>query len=99
MAGRRAQRPPRPGNAHRTYTTPGSPERGEATRASPSKLSRREHQLVSLLIAGCTVKEAAACLGLSARTAEAYLAHLKRRFKETRLIPLIVRLVKQGLVE
>lgn len=60
-------------------------------------LSRREREIVTLLIAGHSVKEAAAMLGLSARTAEGYLERLKRRFRMPRLLGLVVHLVKQGV--
>jgi len=63
------------------------------------QLSNREHQLITLLIAGLSVKGAAAVLGISRRTAEGYLDRVKRRFGYTRLIPLIAYLIKNGLVE
>ena len=61
------------------------------------QLSRREREIVALLIAGRSVKEAAAALGLSPRTVEDYLARLKRRFRQPRLLSLVVHLVKRGL--
>jgi DNA-binding CsgD family transcriptional regulator len=74
-------------------TAGGTPSREE------QHLSRRERQIVELLIAGRSVKEAAAALGLSPRTAEGYLERLKRRFQQPRLLALVVYLVKAGLVE
>ena len=64
-----------------------------------SQLSRRERQIVGLLIGGRSVKESAAVLGLSPRTVEGYLERLKQRFRVPRLLALVVHLVKQGLVE
>ena len=61
------------------------------------QLSRREREIVALLIAGRSVKEAAAALGLSPRTVEDYLTRLKRRFRQPRLLSLVVHLVKHGL--
>jgi DNA-binding CsgD family transcriptional regulator len=61
------------------------------------QLSRREREIVALLIAGRSVKEAAAALGLSPRTVEDYLARLKRRFRQPRLLSLVVHLVRHGL--
>jgi len=61
-------------------------------------LSKREREIVALLIAGRSVKEAAAALDLSPRTAEGYLERLKRRFGQPRLLALVVHLVKQGLI-
>ena len=74
-----------------------APRRGSTS--SVAQLRPRERQLVMLLIAGDSVKEGAARLGLSVRTAEAYLDRVKRRFGYTRLIPFIAYLVKHGLVE
>lgn len=62
-------------------------------------LSQRERQIVTLLIAGRSVKEASAALGLSPRTVEGYLERLKRRFGQPRLLALAVHLVKRGLVD
>jgi DNA-binding CsgD family transcriptional regulator len=61
-------------------------------------LSPREREIVTLLIDGLTVKEAAAALALSPRTVEGYLERLKHRFGKARLVALVVHLVKQGLL-
>jgi DNA-binding CsgD family transcriptional regulator len=63
------------------------------------QLSRREREIVTLLVAGRSAKEAAATLGLSPRTVETYLERLKRRFGQPRLLALIVYLVRQGIIE
>lgn len=72
--------------------------RSHATSPAPH-LSRREEQIVALLISGRSVKEAAAALGLSPRTVEGYLERLKVRFRQPRLLALVVCLVKLGLAE
>jgi DNA-binding CsgD family transcriptional regulator len=72
-------------------------EAGTPAPAPRQQLSRREREIVALLIAGRSVKEAAAALGLSPRTVEDYLARLKRRFRQPRLLSLVVHLVKRGL--
>ena len=71
---------------------------GLHSRTAASHLSHREREIVALLIAGRSVKEAAAALVVSPRTAEGYLERLKRRFAQPRLLALVVHLVKQGLV-
>ena len=87
---RRASRRKRPPEAAAT-------EAGTPAAAPRRQLSRREREIVALLIAGRTVKEAAATLGLSPRTVEDYLVRLKRRFRQPRLLSLVVHLVKLGL--
>jgi DNA-binding CsgD family transcriptional regulator len=79
------KRPRRPGGAPQVAASP--------------HLSPREGEVVTLLIADCSVKEAAAALGLSPRTVESYLHRLKTRFAQPRLLSLVVHLVMQGLVE
>lgn len=75
-----------------------------ASGARPAKtdaphLSQREREIIALLIGGRSVKEAAAALGLSPRTAETHLERLKRRFHQPRLLALVVHLVKRRMVE
>ena len=72
-------------------------EAGTPAAAPRHQLSRREREIVALLIAGRSVKEAAAALGLSPRTVEDCLARLKLRFRQPRLLSLVVHLVKHGL--
>ena len=93
---RSAQRKPRP--APVSHAPLPDATAGAHDRDAPH-LSRREREIVALLIGGRSVKEAAAALGLSPRTLEGYLERLKRRFRHPRLLSLVVHLVKQGLVE
>jgi len=105
---RRASRRKRPLEVHPARSVSKAPlpnPRGRATAAEAEtpaaavrqQLSRREREIVALLIAGRSVKEAAAALGLSPRTVEDYLVRLKRRFRQPRLLSLVAHLVKHGL--
>ena len=96
---RPANRPLRPASRRkRPPEVPGARGVSKAPLPKPrQQLSRREREIVGLLIAGRSVKEAAAALGLSPRTVEDYLVRLKRRFRQPRLLSLVVHLVKHGL--
>jgi DNA-binding CsgD family transcriptional regulator len=91
---RPANRPLRPASRRKR---PPEVHRARGPKAPRQQLSRREREIVALLIAGRSVKEAAAALGLSPRTVEDYLVRLKRRFCQPRLLSLVVHLVKHGL--
>ena len=91
--GSRTRRKPRP-NQPRSETTAGL----QRAKTDTPHLSRREREIVALLIEGRSVKEASAALGLSPRTVEGYLERLKCRFRQPRLLALVVHLVKQGLL-
>ena len=103
IASRRKRRIPNGGGAARRppperIRAPG-PADGTSQSDVPRRLSQREQEIVALLIAGNSVKEAAAALDLSPRTVEGYLERLKQRFRVPRLLALVVHLVQQGLVE
>lgn len=72
------------------------PSKGRA-RAADS-LTPREHDLAAKLVADRTCKEAAAELGLSARTAAHYVERLKLRFGRSTLHGLVADLMERGLV-
>jgi DNA-binding CsgD family transcriptional regulator len=59
-------------------------------------LSRREREVVRLLLDGATVKEVAARLELSPRTVETYLQRLKTREHQPRVHALLAQLVRTG---
>jgi len=61
-------------------------------------LSVRQRDVVRLVAAGKTAREAAALLGLSARTVEHHLERLKHRFRVPRLHPLLTVLIASGLL-
>ncbi len=62
----------------------------------PRPLNRREREVVTLLLAGASVKEAAARLDISPRTVETYLQRLKQRERQPRLHALLAQLVRAG---
>jgi DNA-binding CsgD family transcriptional regulator len=76
-------------------------QRGGQPLAPPAggqrRLNRREHDVVRLLLAGQSVKETAAALGISSRTAETYLERLKMRHRQPRLHALLAHLVRLGV--
>ena len=72
------------------------PTRGRV-RAADS-LTPRERDLAAKLVADRTCKEAAAELGLSARTAAHYVERLKLRFGKSTLHGLVAELLERGLV-
>jgi DNA-binding CsgD family transcriptional regulator len=63
----------------------------------PRRLSQRERGVVALLLAGKSVKETAATLGLSSRTVETYVERLRQRYRQPRLHALLAHLVKVGV--
>jgi DNA-binding CsgD family transcriptional regulator len=63
----------------------------------PRRLSQRERGVVALLLAGKSVKETAAALGLSRRTVETYLERLRQRYRQPRLHALLAHLVRVGV--
>ena len=65
---------------------------------APPHLSRREREIVDLLIAGQTYKQVGARLDISARTVEHYVERLKQRFHHHRLCALSGYLVAHGFM-
>lgn len=63
-----------------------------------TELSRREHEVVTLVVEGCSDSEIALRLGISPRTAQAHVsAALKKTGTNTRL-QLAVHALREGIV-
>ena len=60
-------------------------------------LSRRQQQVLDLLVAGCTLKEVAFELGIKPSTVRMHLAHIKDRLKTETLAQTVGRAVAFGL--
>lgn len=79
---------------HAVRTHVRSRERHVADRAARERVSRlspREHQVLSLVVAGLTNKEIGRALGLSPRTVETHRAHLLAKLQVQSLAQLIRR--------
>ena len=62
-------------------------------------LTRREMQMLGLIAAGKSAKQAAAALGISPRTAESHRAHLKQKANIHDTAGLVRYAVRIGLVQ
>jgi len=60
-------------------------------------LSPRQQQVLDLLVAGCTLKEAAFALGIKPSTVRMHLAHIKARLQTETLAQTVGRAVALGL--
>jgi DNA-binding CsgD family transcriptional regulator len=96
LVGRNANGPVPSSAARVKPATQPLPQASHAHRQRP--LSRREREVVTVLLAGASVKEAATRLGLSYRTVETHLERLKEREQQPRLHALLAHLVKQGRI-
>ena len=81
----------------------GQPNRAAATLEmshdldAERRLSARERDVVALLLAGQSAKEASITLHLSPRTLETYLQRLKARYRQPSLHALLGHLIRAGL--
>jgi DNA-binding CsgD family transcriptional regulator len=77
--------------------TPGGASDGGEEAPSDVRLTKRQREIIELLIAGQTCKEIAANLGISTRTIEHHLERLKLRFGQARLHALAAYLAAHGV--
>lgn len=66
---------------------------------APARLSRREAELLPLLVQGLTLRQAASQLGVSPKTADTYRTNLFRKLKVHNRVALTRLALQQGLVE
>jgi DNA-binding NarL/FixJ family response regulator len=63
------------------------------------RLSRREHEVVALVVAGRSNDEVGATLGIGARTVETHLARLYERFDVASRTELATRAIREGWLD
>lgn len=72
------------------------PKAGERPVPTPSPLTAREHEVLTLLARGCTDKEAARRLGVSDLTVRKHRENLLRKTATHKVAALVTLAVRQG---